>query len=217
MNMNPKVTDITREQMLDLLADVMLTHIPERSTYPFMEWAANLRAASAVLSIDGAVGVYVRFPEPDQVYIPTTGHGYELGWIRSHPEKNQMAVHWDHLANIETGEEDPATHPVGVYFGKPFTDQEIRDAFARRMSRLDSGQKEIPVEWVQRVYGRPPPAEVLEHPTARDVAMYSDWFWGPAYRILSTTDCGHGCNLTDSCSVCPSYEFNDAGELVEMD
>lgn len=51
---------------------------------------------------------------------------------------------------------------------------------------------------------RIPPASVLARtPTVADVRAWPQYFIaGPGYAIASTTDCGHGYHLTDSCPGC---------------
>lgn len=42
--------------------------------------------------------------------------------------------------------------------------------------------------------------------TVRDITRYPDFYIaGPGRALASQTDCGHGYNLTDSCTCCPPH------------
>lgn len=223
MAMNIKAADITREQMLELLADLSLTDIPPRSTIEFREWESTMLAARAVLSIGGGVAGYVRFKDPRQLYIPTRRNEYAIGWVRSNPKKGRLIVSYDHLADISTRDEDEtrhqddeSTHVLGAYFGKPFTEDEIRDAFYACMERTDDGQKQVPAKWVTSVYGEPPAQAVYDNLDARLFSEHLDWFYGPGHRFARTVKCRHEYGLFDSCPGCDHDEEMGLGPWAGM-
>jgi hypothetical protein len=53
-----------------------------------------------------------------------------------------------------------------------------------------------------------PPSDVLARPITRaDVSAYPVYFiHGPGRDVASSTDCGHGYNLTDSCPCCDAED-----------
>ncbi|QYN17498.1 hypothetical protein [Amycolatopsis sp. DSM 110486] len=73
-------------------------------------------------------------------------------------------------------------------------DKNLRDGASRLSKFLDARGANAPV----------PPADVLARTiTYADVQAYPDYFiLGPGQAVASTTDCGHGYNLTDGCPNC---------------
>lgn len=223
MAMNLEARDTSREQMLELLADVMLSDMRSPDVTPVNMWGITMNAARAVLSIGGGVAAYAHFPDPRQLYIPTRTNQYAVGWVRSNPKKGRLIVDYDHLADIETRDEeqkhhqaDPTMHVLGVYFGKPFSQQELTLAFNACMERIDAGQKGVPSAWVERVYGAPPSAEVMDDLNRTHFEQHSNWLWGPAFEYTRTVKCDHEYGMFDSCPGCDHQQEMGLGPWAGM-
>lgn len=154
--------------------------------------------------------------EPDELRLPTMAHEFEIGWIRSNPPKGRLTIREEHLPDPETGKDDPLTHLIGIYRGEPFSGEEIMLSGQRHGWRVDAGQVGVPVEWTRRVYGDPPPAEVLENLNRRHFEQYSTWLWGPAHELARKTRCRHEYGMFDSCPGCDHDEEMGLGPWAGM-
>lgn len=217
--MYPTEVEITREQMLELLADVTFAgHFgaSEDAIQADKTWHWVMRPAQITLDVGGAIGVYVRFDRPDQLTIPSGTYDYKVGYLRTKPRKGRLINHVDHYQPVGQ-EADETTHIIGRYEGDPFTGDEIDAARMRAVERTYQECPGVPDTWVRRVYGDPPPTEVLANLNRRHFEQHSNWLWGPAHELARATRCRHEYGMFDSCPGCDHDEEMGLGPWAESE